>query len=314
MDNNSPNPKSTAAYLLELVRKDLNLQIAFFLSIWFFCVLIASLFIQGIELEIGYSFKELLKILKSGEDLWALNAFKLAQMSSHLLQYLIPSLLFVGLLYPKKGKDYLFLDKRPFVKNILLAAVLLIVVFPFISWVYYWNTHLLPESAISKDTLELQRLLLKMNSPVDLMLNLLLFGLIAGLGEEILFRGLIQRAITKRSKNVHLGAILTGFLFSAMHFQLEGFVPRLLLGVLFGYLLILTSNLWLVIIIHILFNSVQVVIPYFNPQSAQNISEVQSVSPFLGLGSFLIFIIIMTIFVNYNKSNKQLYLNRINNS
>ena len=211
--------------------------------------------------------------------------------------------------HKKTALKTVYADQKPAIKNIVWSILLILSIYPFISFVYYWNTQLLPDGAISQDKLDIQKVFLEMNSPKDLVLNLLLLGLAAGIGEEFLFRGILQRLLTLWTKNIHFGAILTGLIFSLMHFQLEGFFPRFLLGVLFCYLLIFTGNLWITVIVHVFFNSIQVIIPYFYPNLAGNISDVQATAPLVAISSCFVFLLFLAIFRKINKEYKYIKIN-----
>ena len=80
----------------------------------------------------------------------------------------------------------------------------------------------------------------------------------AGLSEEILFRGTLQQLFLSSGLNRHLAIWITSIIFSAIHMQFFGFVPRLLLGAYFGYLLWWSRSLWLPVIIHAFNNSIVV--------------------------------------------------------
>ncbi|MEM1122064.1 MAG: CPBP family intramembrane glutamic endopeptidase, partial [Bacteroidota bacterium] len=78
----------------------------------------------------------------------------------------------------------------------------------------------------------------------------------------LLFRGIIQQNLEKRSQNPHLAIWITALIFSFIHFQFQGFFPRVLLGTLLGYLFVWTRNLWIPIIAHFVYNSGQVLLQY----------------------------------------------------
>jgi len=294
----------------ESIRESMSLQLGFFLIVWLLCSFVGIFLSQEIAAAFGiHDFKALIDGLKEGEFLHHVNSLKIISICSHLLQYLIPVLLFTYFIYRSSPAKSLFLDKAPRLSNIVLSIALVITIYPFISFIYYWNTYLLPDSVISKDTLFIQELFLDMKEPKDFYLNLVLLGLVAGVGEEFLFRGLLQRISTKWTRNKHFGAIITGFLFSFIHFQLEGFFPRFILGVLFCYLLIYTGNLWITVVIHILFNSTQVIIPYFYPDLMGQMNELSEVSPLIAMASLLGFAGIFFIFIKNNLESKYIEFN-----
>lgn len=106
---------------------------------------------------------------------------------------------------------------------------------------------------------QLTEFLTSFKSPLELLVALVVIAGIAGIGEELIFRGLIQRKIYYASKNPHLAIWLAAFIFSAIHFQFYGFFPRLFLGAMFGYFYFWTGNLWVPIAAHIFNNGLAVV-------------------------------------------------------
>ncbi len=92
--------------------------------------------------------------------------------------------------------------------------------------------------------------------------NLLLVAALPAVGEEMIFRGTIQRLLERSSRNIHVAIWVSAFLFSAMHMQFYGLLPRLMLGALFGYMLIYSGTLWVPILAHFLNNAVAVVISF----------------------------------------------------
>jgi len=96
-------------------------------------------------------------------------------------------------------------------------------------------------------------------SATGLLINLLVMGLVAALSEELFFRGILQQIFIKNKINAHVAIILTAVLFSAFHLQFFGFLPRLFLGLVLGYLYYITQNLWVPITAHFLNNAFAVV-------------------------------------------------------
>lgn len=294
----------------QMNREQLKNETFFFLFIWFGFYIMGMVFIQLFVAFSGFpDFSKILNGITNGEYLEYLDTLKVLQLVLHLFQYIIPALVFLFLYHKKTALRVVYANQSPQIKNIVWSLLLIASIYPFISFVYYWNTQLLPDGAISQHKLDIQKVFLEMNSPKDLVLNLLLLGLAAGIGEEFLFRGIMQRLLTHWTKNIHFGAILTGLIFSLMHFQLEGFFPRFLLGVLFCYLLIFTGNLWITVIVHVFFNSIQVIIPYFYPDLAGNISEVQATTPLVAASSGFVFLLFLTIFRKINKEYKYIKIN-----
>lgn len=123
------------------------------------------------------------------------------------------------------------------------------------------------EDAAARQT----KALTKMDHPIELVIAILVIAILPGIGEEIVFRGLIQNELYRGTKNIHVSIWVAAILFSAIHFQFFGFVPRLLLGALFGYLYYWSGNLTLAIIAHFVNNGISVVAMYFYQKGALDI-------------------------------------------
>jgi membrane protease YdiL (CAAX protease family) len=205
--------------------------------------------------------------------------------------------------HQRRAWEKLKLNRTPRWKNVLVGVALVFILFPFVSWLYYWNTALLPDDWIGKDKLAMQEAFLRMRNGYELLVNLFLLGVVAALGEELIFRGIIQRIIQEWSSNVHVAAFVTAALFSFIHFQWEGFIARFVLGLLFCYLLVYTQNLWVPIIMHFVFNSVQVVIPYLYPETIDQLGEAKAIPVIAAVGSVVLFSIVFKLFILNSNHN-----------
>ena len=155
----------------------------------------------------------------------------------------------------------------------LLAFMILVVSMPFISLLAELNQSLvLPnwlngleswmknlESSAEKTT----SLLLSGATIWDYLGNLLFVGVFAAVAEEFFFRGALQQLLVKLFRNKHVGVWVGAFIFSMMHLQFYGFLPRVLLGVILGYLFVWSNNLWIPIVIHFLNNALVVTLSFF---------------------------------------------------
>jgi membrane protease YdiL (CAAX protease family) len=103
-------------------------------------------------------------------------------------------------------------------------------------------------------------------SKAELMIALLVIAVLPAIGEELVFRGLIQNELNKLTKNVHIAIWLSAILFSAFHLQFFGFLPRVLLGALFGYLYYWSGNLTMAILAHFTNNAVAIMSLYYYRQ------------------------------------------------
>lgn len=116
---------------------------------------------------------------------------------------------------------------------------------------------------------------LNMATPAGIILNLIVMALFPALGEEALFRGGFQKLIFRRTHSVHKAVFWAAVIFSAVHFQFLTFLPRLLLGMVLGYLYAYSGSLWPAIIAHFIYNASQVLQAYLQQhQSADHPSPI----------------------------------------
>ncbi|MFO8053840.1 MAG: CPBP family intramembrane glutamic endopeptidase, partial [Bacteroidales bacterium] len=121
--------------------------------------------------------------------------------------------------------------------------------------------------------------------------------LLPAIGEELLFRGVLQQLLSKLFANVHLGILVTAILFSAIHMQFFGFLPRIVLGLVLGYAFYLSGNIWMPVVIHFVNNAFAVVIAhlYYNDLIQQNFDEFGITTKALPV----ILSVILTLYVFY---------------
>ncbi len=201
-----------------------------------------------------------MNLAQNAQDIALLKYF---QIVSQLGLFFASGILFT-LMIAKKPLVFLNLNKKPQLTLIGIAIILALVSSPFLNWVMELNysIHFPPflasvENWMRNMELEASRLtsiFIQGNTWSGLAVNLLMMAILAGLGEELLLRGLIQPLLIRITKNAHWGIWLAAALFSFMHFQFFGFIPRLLLGALFGYYYYWSKNLWIPILAHVLNN------------------------------------------------------------
>ena len=101
-------------------------------------------------------------------------------------------------------------------------------------------------------------------------INLFIMAILPAIGEEMLFRGIIQRYFINIIKNYHIAVWITAVIFSLFHLQFYGFIPRLVLGALLGYMMVWSGNLWVPITAHFFNNAFGVTVYFLFPTSATN--------------------------------------------
>ena len=111
---------------------------------------------------------------------------------------------------------------------------------------------------------QLTRFLTRFDNPGQFAIGFLVIAVVPAIGEELLFRGVIQNQIFFLTGRGHLAIWITAFFFSAFHLQFYGFLPRMLLGVLFGYLYYWSGNLIIPILAHFVNNGFTLIMVYLN--------------------------------------------------
>jgi len=181
-----------------------------------------------------------------------------------------PVLLAILFTYPKSPYGFLYLDKKPLLPSIGLVILITLCALPFINFTLEMNTIAIDKlfgpdnwmKQIENNADLLTKSFLHVNNFGGALINIFVIALLPAFGEEFLFRGLLQRIFTDWTKNKHVAIIICAALFSALHIQFYGFVPRFLLGLFFGYLLVWSGTLWLPIIAHFINNATAVIFYY----------------------------------------------------
>lgn len=195
-------------------------------------------------------------------------ALRISSVLQDVLMFILPAVA-TALLVTRRPAELLGLMKRPTVWAPVSVVLILFVSVPAQEAVIYWNYNLeFPDAwqSFAEKARQMEdqaqgamNLLLADTSYAALIVNLLIIGVLAGLSEELLFRGCLQRLLTTGGVNVHAAVWIVALCFSALHFQLYGFVPRMLLGAYFGYLLVWTGSLWTPVLAHVLNNMMFVI-------------------------------------------------------
>lgn len=162
---------------------------------------------------------------------------------------------------------------------LFIGVLLMFVSLPITNQLATWNENMhlgLPKledwlQNMEKAATEVTERMLRVNTIGGLLYNLLIIALIPAMGEELTFRGVVQQALVKGCKNVHVGVILSAAIFSFIHFQFYGFLPRMFLGILLGYMFYITGSLWMSILMHFVNNGSVVLIYYLNNKGITNL-------------------------------------------
>jgi membrane protease YdiL (CAAX protease family) len=197
-----------------------------------------------------------------------LTTMKLVQALSSVIIFLLPAIVFALITF--NGKPFFFLGIRPAKPQMVLLAMLCILIaMPFVMWLGDLNQRIpLPEwmTRLEKDAGKQMSQFLKAGNSFEVAMNVFIIALLPAVCEEVCFRGVLQRIIINITKNPWTGIIITGVLFSAFHFQFQGFFPRVFLGIILGALYWYSGSLWTSILAHFVNNAVQVIAVSYAPE------------------------------------------------
>lgn len=224
----------------------------------------------------------------------------------------------LAIYHEKKWSSYLKMERLIKPSPALLTAGIVIVILPFLLQTLQWNNLLeLPASMASLEAwmremeemaAELTKEFLQMEGISQLLFALFAVAVIPAITEEFMFRGAMQPLLQKLFGNPHVGIILAGAIFSAIHFQFYGFVPRMLLGVVFGYIFYWSGNLWYPILGHFLNNGLQVIAVYFGNAEIEAEPEMIGQTPgwpLIVAGSFTLGVFLLYQFYKWFRDNRE---------
>lgn len=194
-------------------------------------------------------------------------ALRVMQVLQAFGMLILPAIIYMYVSSSWEGVKSLFLAPKR--QPVMLGIAVFMVAFPFINYLAQWNAELELPGGIgdwmrSKEEQagSLTAQFLDMPNVGLLLFNLFMIALLPAVGEELIFRGIIQRGLSRQFRNPHVAIWVAAILFSAIHMQFFGFVPRMLMGVAMGYLFYWSGNLWYPIIAHFTNNALAVAISY----------------------------------------------------
>jgi membrane protease YdiL (CAAX protease family) len=209
---------------------------------------------------------------------------KIAQLVITVVTFFVPVVLLCKMC-AMKSTAFVKADKRFTLRLLLLVMIVIISIQPFMNataeWFSGWS---LPSSfswlerslkEMEKQNLDLVSRFLDVHSVGGLLFNILVVAIAPAICEEFFFRGGLQQVFAEKM-NRHSAIWLTAVIFSAVHMEVSGFLPRVVLGACFGYLFVWSGTIWLPVIAHFINNLGGVVIEYliYNHMAAKSIEKI----------------------------------------
>ena len=238
-----------------------------------FVLLICGIFATAIGMALGWiiygiSFSDLELMMEDLTNPQNISVLKFFQTVQSIGLFIIPPFIIAWLLQDQP-LVFLKINKGPVLQSALIVVAIIFFSNPLINWLNELNSKLsLPEWLNSvqlwmqnseDQATKITEAFLSTNSLSAVLKNIIMIGVLPALGEELLFRGIIQNLFKKIYGNSHAAIWISAALFSALHLQFFGFLPRMVLGAMFGYMLEWSGTLWLPIIAHFINNAMAVI-------------------------------------------------------
>ena len=229
------------------------------LALVFFGFLLFQIILLVIEVMKGQSLETLTKNPQNIVDHYQGKQLLTLQMLSHIFALILPASM---LSLWRKDVSSGLCSSNPTISNLWLSLFFFFACIPLVSLTAHIN-HLIPLPEWMSQTEgrlgDLIKKMLTMNSIADLTVAIIVVGLIPAIGEEWIFRGIIQTQLSRILPNAWIHILLSAFIFSAIHLQFEGFLPRFLLGCILGFVYRITGHLVYPMLLHFIFNTSQVI-------------------------------------------------------
>lgn len=277
-------------------------QLFVLLALWMGLTIFAAILTEGITLIIyGLSPRIL-----TAPYLW------ITQSLASVCMFFLPAIFFSHL---KTGTflGFFKITSLPTRKIAGKTALLSLVILPVVAILAYFNEKMiLPESLagieqwmreMENQSAHILEIMTSNQNVVILFVNLIVMAIMPAITEEFFFRGTMQPFFESWFKNKHIAIWLTAFIFSAIHFQFFGFIPRFLLGAYLGYLMIWGRSLWLPILAHFLHNGFSILIDFSTKKANYDIentelTDIPGIIPY----SILLFVLLGSGLYSLHKS------------
>ena len=233
-------------------------------------------------------------LITQGNPLSDINTLKWIQLLQTITLFLLPSLM-IAYLGAKAPFSWLQLDKKADWKVFLWAVGIMLVALPAINLLAQWNQQMVLPTWLSEleewmknkeaEAEWLTKQFMSATTVSALLVNLFLMAVLPAVSEEITFRGVLQRLLTAPNRlsplasrlSPHLAIWLTAIIFSAVHMQFYGFVPRMLMGALFGYMFVWTGSLWVPMLMHFVNNGMAVLLYFLANKAGWDMDKVDAI-------------------------------------
>ena len=245
--------------------------------------------------------------------------YRIIQAFGSVGTFLLPPLFFS---YFAERNCFIYnkINKAPGYSRCNIVIVMSLAILPIVLALAEWNEGWkLPESLAGledwmrrtdEQNSELVKLMTRDSRIGILLINIFVMALLPAVGEELMFRGTVQPFLQKWTKSPHWAIWITAFIFSAIHFQISGFIPRMLIGAYLGYLLYWSGSLWLPILAHFMHNSMSIISDFVLLRRGidmdnMNFTDIHGWQYILGVAIILAFCGIYWLYKSRRKDNSE---------
>ncbi len=281
--------------------------------------IVGSALMLGLAQLNGLDFQAVLKSLNENSPIGTRNFMRAVMFINHFFSFILPSLATGWIIYKSQIWKAFRLTKFPILPVVGLGIVWLLVSVPLVQYAYQVNKMIpLPDWMMDMEnsTGNILEAIISKENFYEVIINVLLIAVIPAIGEELMFRGMIQQQIGRILNNEHLTVWISAAFFSAIHMQFQGFFARMILGALLGYLLIWSRSLWVPMIVHFLNNGIQVLALYMmniKPSEMDKLGESDKIHWTMGMASLMLVIMLgKYIRENYYAAEESLPHDKIN--
>jgi membrane protease YdiL (CAAX protease family) len=242
-------------------------------------------------------------------DYNSINTLKFMQFIQVIFSFILPAQIFAKSESQNQLAEY-FEMKGAAWKHFFIAVLLVFSVSPLVSYIAELNAQIQFPGFLSglenyfklqqTQTEKLTEIFLRDNTGADLMLNLFIVGVLAAFAEELFFRGVLQKILIEKIKNVHLAIFICSLLFSALHQEFYTLIPRILLGMLLGYAYVFSKSIWVPMLIHFVNNASAVVLDSLYKQGYTSFNPNEN-EYFGAIGLIISLIVSISLFWYWNK-------------
>ena len=243
--------------------------------------------------------------LSTSQGLMSLRIMQVCQTTG---LFLFPAII-LAVFSPVSVSSFLGL-KRLTLSLVALSVLVMVVFIPAVNLIASINAKIpMPEWMLEmeRSSMELTKALLSTDKFGVMLLNFFVVAIMPALAEELFFRGLIQKYLVQWTKSTLWGVVVAAIVFSAIHMQFQGFIPRFLLGLLFGYLYVWSGSIWAPIAAHVANNGIAVVLYYLIAKGVvpSQVETVGNISDLWQVGIASLAIALMLIWQFWQKTAKK---------